>query len=54
MLYTAWRNETTDLLKEFQTYQDRFEDVKDLIELNREQYENHTEILDRAVQDIES
>ena len=54
MLYTAWRNETTDLLKEFQTYQDRLEDVKDLIELNREQYENHTEILDRAVQDIES
>jgi hypothetical protein len=54
MLYTAWRNETTDLLKEFQTYQDRFEDVKDLIEVNREQYENHTEILDRAVQDIES
>ncbi len=22
MLYTAWRNETTDLLKDFQTYQD--------------------------------
>ena len=54
MLYTAWRNETTDLLKEFQTYQDRFEDVKDLIKLNRQQYENHIEILDRAVQDIES
>ena len=25
MLYTAWRNEKTDLLKDLQTYQDRFE-----------------------------
>ena len=54
MLYTAWRNETADLLKEVQTYQDQFEVVKDEIEQNRKQYENHTEILDQAVQDIES
>ena len=48
MLYTAWRNETTDLLK------DRFEVLKDVIEQNRKQYEHHTEALDQAVQDIES
>jgi endonuclease/exonuclease/phosphatase (EEP) superfamily protein YafD len=54
MLYTPWRNETTDLLKDFQTYEDRFEVVKDVIEQNRKQYENHTEALDQAVQDIES
>ena len=54
MLYTAWRNETTDLLKDFQTYQDRFEVVKDEIKQNRKQYENHTDVLDQAVQDIES
>ncbi len=54
MLYTAWRNETTDLLKDFQTYQDRFEVLKDVIEQNRKQYEHHTETLDQAVQDIES
>ena len=54
MLYTAWRNETTDLLKDFQTYQDRFEVLKDVIEQNRKQYEHHTEALDQAVQDIES
>ncbi|CAB3987819.1 ATP-dependent DNA helicase PIF1 [Paramuricea clavata] len=54
MLYTAWRNETTDLLKDFQTYQDRFEVVKDVIEQNKKQYENHTEALDQAIQDIES
>ena len=54
MFYTAWRNETTDLLKDFQTYQDRFEVVKDEIKQNRKQYENHTDVLDQAVQDIES
>ena len=51
MLYTAWRNETTDLLKDSQTYQEWFEVVKN--EKNRKQYENHAEILDQAVQDIE-
>ena len=54
MLYTAWRNEGRDLLKDFQTYQDRFEVAKDEIKQNRKQYENHTDILDQAVQDIES
>ena len=54
MLYTAWRNENTDLLKDFETHQDRYEIIKDVIEQNRKQYENHTEVLDQAVQDIES
>ena len=54
MLYTAWRNETKDLLKDSQTYQDRIQVVKDEIEQNRKTYENHTELLDQAVQDIES
>ena len=54
MPYTSWRNETTDLLKDSETYQDRFEVVKDKIEQSRKQYENHTDVLDQAVQDIES
>ena len=54
MLYTVWRNETTDLLKDSQTYQEQFEVVKNEIEQNRKQYKNHAEILDQAVQDIES
>ena len=54
MLYTAWRNEGRDLLKDFQTYQDRFEVAKDEIKQNRKQYENHSDILDQAVQDIEN
>ena len=53
MLYTAWRNETKDLLKDSQTYQDRFQVIKDEIKQNRKTYENHTELLDQAVQDIE-
>ena len=47
-------NETTDLLKDSETYQHRFQVVKDKIEQNRTQYENHTDVLDQAVQDIES
>ena len=55
MLYTPWRNEKKDLLKDFNTYhQDRFENVKGLIKQNRKQFENHSEVLDQAVQDIES
>ena len=54
MLYTAWKNETTDLLKDSQTWQELFEVVKNEIEQNRKQYEHHVEILDQAVQDIES
>ena len=54
MLYTSWRNEGRDLLKDFQTCQVRFEVAKDEIKQNRKQYENHTDVLDQAVQDIES
>ncbi len=54
MLYTSWRNEKKDLLKDFQSYQDRLEAVKDVIEKNRKQYKNHSDVLDKAVQNIES
>ena len=54
MLYIAWRNETKDLLKDFQTYQDQFTVVENEIQQNRKLHENHTEVLDQAVQDIES
>ena len=54
MLCTPWRNEKKDLLKGFETYQDRFETVKDQIEENSKQYENHFEVIDSAVEEIES
>ena len=47
MLYTPWRNEKKDVLKNFNTYQDRFEHIKELIEENRKQYENHSAVVKR-------
>ena len=45
MLYTSWRKETTDLIRDCQTYQERFKQVKDDILSNRQHYEYHSEIL---------
>jgi len=52
MLYTSWRNENTDLIKDCQTYQERFEQVKNNVLCNRNQYEYHSEILDKALNDM--
>ena len=52
MLYTPWRKEITDLIRDCQTYQERFEQVKDDIHSNRQQYEYHSEILDKAMEDM--
>ena len=52
MLYTSWRKETTDLKKDCQTYQEGFEQVLDDILSNRQQYEYHSEILDKAMEDM--
>ena len=54
MLYTPWRKEATDLIKDCQTYQERFEQVKDDTLSNRQQYEYHSEILDKAMEDMNS
>ena len=52
MLYVPWQKETTDLIKDCQTYQERFEQVKDDILCKRHQYEYHSQILDKAMEDI--
>lgn len=52
MLYTSWHNESSDLIKDCQTYQERFEQVKDEIVCSRRQYEYHSEILDKAMDDM--
>ena len=52
MLYTSWRKESSDLIKDCQTYQERFEQVRDEILCNRRQYEYHSEILDKAMEDM--
>lgn len=53
MLYTPWRNETTDLIKQCQTYQERFEQVKDNVISNRHEYEYHSDIIDKAIKDMD-
>jgi len=52
MLYIPWQKESIDLIKDCQTYQERFEQVKDEVISNRHQYEYHSEILDKAMEDM--
>ena len=52
MLYKPWRKEHIDLIKDCQTYQERFEQVKDEVISNRHQYEYHSEILDKVMEDM--
>ena len=52
MLYTPWRNEQKDLIKECQTYQERYQQVESIVNSNKEQYEYHSDILEKAIQDL--
>ncbi|XP_020620270.1 ATP-dependent DNA helicase PIF1-like [Orbicella faveolata] len=52
MLDTPWRKESKDLIKDYRTFQERFEQVKDEGISNRHQYECHSEILDKAMEDM--
>ena len=44
--------ESSDLIKDCQTYQERFELVKAEILYNRCQYEYHSEVLDKAMDNM--
>lgn len=52
MLYTPWQNKSTDVINNCQTYQEQFEQIKDEILTNRCQYEYHSEIVDKAMNDV--
>ena len=54
MLYSPWRNENTDLLRGCETYQERFSKVKEVVFSNRQNYEYHSEILDKAMEDLDN
>ena len=54
MLYIPWRNEKKDLVQNCETYQERFEQVNNIIAQNRLQYECNSEIIDKAIEDIEN
>ena len=53
MLYTHWHDETTDLVGAASTYEDRYKEIKDIVEQNRSQYELHVEDLDEAVNNLQ-
>jgi len=53
MLYSPWRNEQKDLIKDFGSYKESFEAQKRGIAERREQYEHSSELLDKAMEDIQ-
>ena len=52
MLYTPWRNEEKDLIKDCKTYQERYKQVEEIAKSNKQQYEYHSDILDKAIEDL--
>ena len=52
MLFTPWRNESIDSIKDCESFKEHFEQVKDEIITNKEQYEYHSQILDKAMEDM--
>ena len=54
MLYTPWRNENKDLIQNCESYQERYEQLKNTIVQNRRQYDCNAEVLDDAIENIEN
>ena len=54
MLYTPWRNESKDLMKNCKSYQERYEQLKNIVAQNRHQYDCHAEVLDKAIENVEN
>ena len=52
ILFTPWRNEEKDLIKYCKTYQERYKQVEAIVKSNKEQYEYHSDILDKAIKDL--
>ena len=52
MLYKPWRNEQKDLIKDCQTYQERYKQVEEIVKSNKEQYEYHSDVLHKAIEDL--
>ena len=52
MLYTPWRNEQKDLINDCQTYQERYQQLESITNSNKEQYECHSDILEKAIEDL--
>ena len=52
MLYTPRRNEEKDLIKDCKTYQERYKQVEAIVKSNRQQYEYHSDVLDKVIEDL--
>ena len=52
VLYTPWRNEQKDLINDCQTYQERYQQAESIIISNKEQYECYSDILVKAIEDL--
>lgn len=52
MLYTSWRNEQTDLLGTFSSYQERYRTLSKVMSEQMKQYAVCNEDLDEIEQDI--
>ena len=48
MLFHPWRNEETDLLKNYKTYKEHFEAVSAEVQSKKKEYDANTEVLDEV------
>ncbi len=54
MLFTAWRDENTDLLRDCESYQERCQILKEQINYQMAQYAPCSEQLDKALDDVQT
>ena len=54
MLYMPWRNEEEDLIYGCQTFEEKYMQLEDVIVENRYNYEFHTDILQKALEDLDN
>jgi len=52
MLYTAWQNESKDLIGNCETYQERYQQLNDVITENKKMFEYNGEVLDKAIETL--
>ena len=52
MLYTAWQNESKDLIGNCETYQERYKQLNDVITENKKMFEYNGEVLDKAIETL--
>ncbi|CAB4033344.1 Hypothetical predicted protein [Paramuricea clavata] len=54
MLYMPWRNEDENLICACQTFEEKYEQLKDIILKNRSHCEVYSDVLEKAVEDLDN